>query len=222
MDDVAIRHLNMGRRVTDFTLPHAASFPAGSRGGELMAKIRAAVETMEAEGAKQENAERDGQQATDRKRAAGEVLLGLMREINRTARGMKKLFPGISSQFAMPRTFGDQLVVSTARSYITAATPVAAEFTGRGLPANFPGALDTAIKNFENAIDAQVTARNEQTAATAAINDGQRQLIDAVSELDPIVLNTFSNDPAALAAWESASHVERAPKRAAKKKPSTS
>lgn len=222
MDDVAIRHLNMGRRVTDFTGTHAPSFPAGSRGGQLIPRINAAVELMETQGAKQETAERDGQEATDQKAAWRAALLELMRAINRTARGMRKLFPGIASQFAMPRTYGDQVIINTARAYITSATPIAAEFTGRGLPADFLTALETAINNFESTIAAQDEARNAQTAATAAISDAQRQLIDAVSEFSPIVRNTFRNDPAALAAWESASHVERAPKRAAKKTPSSS
>jgi hypothetical protein len=222
MEDSAIRYLDMGRRVTDFTGAYTASFPAGSHASGLIAAIVAAVEMMETQGAKQENAERNGKDATDRKDAARATLLELMRAINRTARGMKKVFPDIGNQFAMPRTYGDQVIINTARSFVTSATPIAAEFTGRGLPADFLSAFDTAINNFENAIDTQDTALGEQTAATAAINDAQRQLIDAVSEFNPIVLNTFSKDPSALAAWRSASHVERAPKRAAKKKPPAS
>ena len=34
-----------------------------------------------------------------------------------------------------------------------------------------------------------------------------------VRELDPIMLNVFGSDPAALAAWESKSRIERAPRR---------
>jgi hypothetical protein len=37
--------------------------------------------------------------------------------------------------------------------------------------------------------------------------------------LSPIIRNIFSNDAATLAAWKSASHVERAPKKAKKAAP---
>ena len=40
-----------------------------------------------------------------------------------------------------------------------------------------------------------------------------------VRELDALVRNTFADDPSTLAAWESASHVERRVSRHAKTKP---
>jgi hypothetical protein len=221
MEDSAVRYLDMGRRVAEFTRAYAASFPAGSHASTLIAKIVAAVELMETMGAKQENAERNGRDATDRKEAKKASLLGLMRPVNRTARGMKKLFPDIGNQFAMPRTYSDQSVINVARSYITSAPPLIAEFTKRGLAANFPDALAAGVTAVESAIDAQAEALGEQTAATAGVAAGQKQLTDALHEFDPLVRNTLGNDPQALAAWKSASHVERAPKKAAKKKSSS-
>lgn len=221
MQDSDIRYLNMGRRVSDFNDGHDAAFPPGSRGGELRAIISASVTGMETAGARQEAAERDSQEATERKEAARAALLERMRTINRTARGMKKLIPGIGEQFKMPRSYSDQLVINAARAYLTAATPVAEEFIKRGLPADFLTMLESAIGEFESAIDRQNAARNEQTAATAAISAARQQLIDAMAEYSPIVLNTFPTDAAARAAWKSASHVERAPQRA-KKMPATS
>jgi hypothetical protein len=40
------------------------------------------------------------------------------------------------------------------------------------------------------------------------------QGLEAVHELDAIVRNVYADNAAELAAWESASHVERAPRRA--------
>jgi hypothetical protein len=221
MKDIAIRHLDMGRRVIDLTGAYAAAFPAGSHAATLIARIVAAVEAMETQGAKQENAERAGKDATERKEAAHNLLLEQMRAVNRTARGMKKLFPDIANQFAMPRTYGDQVILNSARSYITSATPIIEEFTKRGLAPSFLTTMGTTITAVKDAIAAQAEALGEQTAATAGVAAAQQQLVDAVHEFGPIVLNTFSNDPSALAAWKSASHVERAPKKAAKKKTSS-
>jgi hypothetical protein len=219
MKDVTVRHLDMGRRVNDFTDSHKASFPAGSRAAVLVGNTSTAVSDLETAGAKQEGAERAGQEATRQRDAAIVVLLTLMRAINRTARGMEKLHPGIAALFKMPRSSGDQIIINTARAFLAEATPRAAEFTARGLPANFLTTLEAAINAVLSAIDAQAEALAAQTAATAAVATAQRELTDAVSELSPIISNIFSNDPATLAAWKSASHVERAPKRAKKATP---
>jgi hypothetical protein len=213
MKDINIRYLDMGRRARDFTAAHGAAFPAGSRAGELVAALNAAVTAIETAGAKQDAAEVAGKQATEQKDVAREVLLDRMRPINRTARGMDKIFPGIGEQFAMPRTYGDQAIINRAQAYITAGTPMAAEFTKRGLDANFLTELAAAIPPMMNAIEQQNNARSEQTAATAAVTKAQTQLKDAVRELSPIVRNTFHDDAATLAAWDSASHVEKAPKK---------
>lgn len=213
MEDINIRYLQMGRRVSDFAQVHAANFPANSRASELIAAINAAVTTMETQGAKQDAADIAGKQATDEKDAARAALLDRMRPINRTARGMEKLFPGIGAQFAMPRGGGVQPVINRAQAFIAAGTPIGAEFVKRGLPSNFLTELEAAIAPMMNASEAQNRALTEQTDATAAINDAQQQLMDAVRELSPIVRNTFQADAGAVAAWKSASRVERPPKK---------
>ena len=213
MQDTTLRYLNMGRRVTDFNETYATSFPAGSRGSQLITVINTAVETLERQGARQDAADLDGQQATDEKNAALAALVNLLRPINQTARGMEKLFPGIGGRFRMPRG-SDQNFINRARAYIEEATPLAAEFTSRGLPADFTETLDAAVTRVESAIDRQNAALGAQTTASAAVKAAQQQLVDAVREFSPIVRNTLRDDPAALAAWESASHVERAPRRA--------
>lgn len=55
--------------------------------------------------------------------------------------------------------------------------------------------------------------REMHVEATAAIDKLIEGGMTAVRELDPIVRNIFANEPAKLAAWLSASHVERAPRR---------
>lgn len=213
MEDINIRHLDMGRRVRDFMEANKAAFPAGSRASELSAIASASVTTMETAGAKQDAARVAGKQATDQKDAGRVVLLNLMRPINRTARGMDKVFPGSGAQFAMPRGGGDQPVLNRAQAFVDEGTPIVAEFVKRGLSANCFTELGAAIALMMRAIEAQNEALRDETAATAAVNAAQAQLKDAVRELSPIVMNTFHDDPGKLAAWKSASRVERAPKR---------
>lgn len=212
MKDVTLRHLDMGRRVTDFTDTHTASIPAGSRAAALVVTITEAVTELEIQGAKQDAAELDGRQATDQKDAALLNLANLMRPINRTARGMEKLRPGITARFRTPRG-SNQNYLNRARAYIEEATPMAADFTGRGLPADFLTTLEVAAVTLEETITRQNAALTAKTAATAALAAAQRKLTDAVREFSPIVINIFANDPAVLASWESARHVQRAPKK---------
>ncbi len=61
--------------------------------------------------------------------------------------------------------------------------------------------------------------REEQVTATAAIDAVLERAVNIVRELDAIMRNQFANDPATLAAWLSASHTERAPRRAAPPSP---
>ncbi|MDQ3821510.1 MAG: hypothetical protein M3362_28050 [Acidobacteriota bacterium] len=50
-------------------------------------------------------------------------------------------------------------------------------------------------------------------ASTAAINGLAEQGMKALRELDPVMRNLFTDDQAALAAWDSASHVARPTRR---------
>jgi hypothetical protein len=58
----------------------------------------------------------------------------------------------------------------------------------------------------------------EHVSATAETSSKLRQINVAVRILDGIVKNKYANNPGKLAAWLSASHVEKAPK---KKEPPT-
>jgi hypothetical protein len=49
--------------------------------------------------------------------------------------------------------------------------------------------------------------------ATAAIDNTLDGALAAVRQVDPIVRNTFQDDPERLAGWLSARHVERSPRK---------
>lgn len=217
MQNSEVRQLDRSQRVQVFAVAQAAAFPAGSHVAEVLATHTAASAQAEMQAAKQVAAALDHQESTEQKNAAINSLVELMRAINQTARSINKQFPGIADQFRMPR-YSDQAILNCARAFIQAATPIAAEFTKRGLPDSFLADLQAAIDAVEAAEARQSAALANQTAATAALRLALRQEQDAVSELNAIMRNHFRNDPATLAAWESASRVERAPKKAKKGK----
>jgi hypothetical protein len=63
------------------------------------------------------------------------------------------------------------------------------------------------------ALDDQIAGVRVRVTATMSINETLDKAFTAVRRVDPIVRNIFRDQPAKLAAWESARHIERAPKR---------
>ena len=218
MKGIEIRQLDSGQRVREFARARPADFPAGSRAAVVRAALEAAITQTEQQAAKQDAANLDRQEATEQEQAAMNTLLGQMRALNSTARSINPLFPGLADQFKMTRG-GDQAILTRARAHIAAATPIAAEFTSRNLPASFLTDMQAAIEAVEEADNRQSAALAAQTAATAGVALALRQLRAALHELDAIVRNKYGNDPGTLAAWASASRVERAPKKAKKTTP---
>jgi len=83
----------------------------------------------------------------------------------------------------------------------------------RGLPADFLADLASDIESFEQAVNRKTRGRAAHVTATAAIDklidDGMKHL----RQLDTVVRNIYADDPVTRAAWTTASHVERAPRR---------
>jgi hypothetical protein len=79
----------------------------------------------------------------------------------------------------------------------------------RGLAETFLTDLAQATLEFEGKIGDRDSSHGSQVAATAALDAPFEKGTTAVQELRFIVPNLFRNDPAALAAWASASHTER-------------
>lgn len=219
MKDSQVRELDAGQRVRAYAKTRPADFPAGSRAAIVLAVVGAAITEVEQQAARQVAANLDYQESTEQKQAAINTVLEQRRAISQTARSINPQLPGIADQFKMGRGGSDQELLNRARADIINATPIATEFTSRDLPASFLTDLQAAIDAVDAAEDRQSAALAAQTAATAALAAALKQLREALSELDAIMRNKYRTDPGALAAWRSASRVERAPKKAKKAAP---
>lgn len=212
MTDEEIRRAEMLGRVRDFGREHAASFPAAGLGAQKFAAISALVDELELHGTAQSAGGGAARSSAGAKKAAREEVRRLLKKISATASVMESERPGISNSFRLPRTGSDQALVSAARAFVEAATPLKSEFIARELPASFIQDLNSALSAFENAVNLQNVSTEKRVAATAAVKNALARGMSLKRELDPIVRNKFEADPATLAAWTSASHVERAPK----------
>lgn len=125
---------------------------------------------------------------------------------------MSHTMPGIDSKFRIPRTLSDQQLIATAEASVADAAPLKNEFIRFAMPANFLDELNDLVAEFRSALTNQQTGKSHQVMASAAIDDTLDEALSAVRQLDAIVRNTYHDDPAELAAWTSARHVERSPR----------
>ena len=207
------RRYDMLVRVKQFGDDNAADFPAGTVAATQFAKVDAEVASTESKGASQAVGFGQAAQEYDVKGTARENLRELMSEITRTARSMEYAFDGIHEKFRMPRNRNDAELLNTARAFAIEAVQYNADFQAYGLAATFIADLTAAADAFEAAFSTTAQATAQHVAATAETAEHIRQGMIAVRTLDGIVKNKYANNVGKLAAWISASHVEKAPQK---------
>ena len=215
MDNHVIRRYEMFKHVREFSSTRANDFPANSLAGELFDKVAKAITLLDKHTAAQSSGRSSLRQGTVSKAAARAALQDLLEMYRRTARGMAHVTPGLDTKFRIPRSATDVELLSTARAFAADALPLKAEFLRREMPATFLEDLHALIEAFELADNSQDEGSDASVAARVEIDSAVSIGMSAVMQLDPIVRNKFRNDPAGLAAWESARHVER-PSRSSK------
>ncbi len=208
------RVLDMLKSVRLHGQPRAAAFPANSRGSELYTSVNTGIGNIERVSGEQAKHERNFREASKRKDDAEDSLHDLMVSMNRTARSMSRTMPGVEEKFRLPPNKDGVMWLAAARAFATEAEPLADEFVRRNVAPDFIDDLKARILAVDQADDAQQKAESARIEATANLATAIQQGLADVRELDAIVRNTYAGNEAELAAWESASHVERAPRRA--------
>ena len=210
MKDSERRSYEMLLRVRDFGGVRAALFPVNTRGGELFTQLGAIIAEVDGHAEAQMARQGTFAQDTSGKDVARRTLQAAVDAISRTARAMALESPGIEERFRLPRSKSDQTLLSTARAFFTGAEPIKADFIRHDLPAAFLENMAGNIEDFERAITSQNNSRDARVAATNALGGTIARGIAVVRRLDAVVRNKFRDDAATLAAWTSASRIERA------------
>lgn len=220
MDTLDTKRLEMFIRVQEYASQYPAAFAAGSYGAGLLGKLGGVVGGLRAQALDQSKGRSSVRESSGSKAAARDELTRRMEAITRTARVMAFDVPGLEDKFRLARGVADQSLLLLARTFADDAEPLKAEFVKRGLAADFVEELREAAAAFDDAINRKSQGRGKHVAATAAIDGLVERGVRHVREIDALVRNTFAADPSALAAWESASHVER-PARKSRQKTTT-
>lgn len=212
----------MFNRVIAFGDDNAADFAAGSKALTCFAGLKAIIVKLDAAKAGQRTATGG---------TAREILFDALRldlqNIARTARAIALQEPGFADGFRLPDVPTDGALLTTADAYLTrlaeqladdAATKtrkaaMVAKFVAHELPADFVTDLRDDIKAIRDALAAQENERANGVGSTAAIGPLLKEGNALVATLDAIMHNKYTRQPDKLRAWQSASHVERAPQR---------
>jgi hypothetical protein len=215
MTDRETRQLQMLVRVRDFCTARAADFAPTSLAAQLFTALAAAITKIEGLAATQTSGGGAAREGTASRAAARDNLREDLEAISRTARAMEEDTPGITDKFRVPESPNDQALLSIGRAFAADATPIAARFIAHEMPSDFIDDLNADIAAMEVAISKQSSAVGDRVGARAAIDDVLDEAVSIVRKIDPIIRNKYRDDPAALAEWTSASHIERSPRRAA-------
>ncbi len=144
-----------------------------------------------------------------------------LRAINRTARALAVDDSAIGEMFRMLSGNNEQNLLAAARTFLTNAAPLKNKFIEYGLPADFLEDLQSDVAAFEQAASGKSTATGEKVSATASIGNAVQNGLEGLRRLQAIVPNKYRDNPAKLAAWSSASHVERAARKKSQTPPKT-
>ncbi|MET0623088.1 MAG: hypothetical protein ABW250_08935 [Pyrinomonadaceae bacterium] len=195
-------------RVLGFADARAEVFPAGSLGAEMVAELKLVTGELTEAATSQTSGLSSVQRATAERTAAREKLRGSMRAFSNTVRAMALDTPGLETKFRLPRGGSDSALLQVARAFAADARPLKDKFLRYGMSASFIEDFEEDIADLERAVGEQNIGRGAHVTATATVESGAERGMNAVRRLDAIVRNTYRNDGAALAAWESARHVE--------------
>lgn len=211
MTDEERRRYEMFVRVRQFGTDNATDFPAGSIGAAQFAVINTEIELLDQFTGDQAANRGESRQEFATKDTARENLREAMAVIVRTARSMAYQFDGIEAKFRMPRNRNDQDLLANARAFYEESAAYDADFQSYGMDKNFRNDLQADITTFEDAMNPTGAAIGEQVAATAEIGAAIRRGMIARRILEGVVKNKYAATVGKLAAWLSASHIEKAP-----------
>ena len=198
------------KNVDAFGIANAADFLPASMGGQQFALIHAAVPQTATLGAAQVSGANAAHSSVMSKGAGRFHLHDDLLGIANAAHSLALLgTAGLDGKFLMPRSGGDQALLNSARAFQTDAAAFSAQLISLGLPATFLTQLGTDITAFEASITAKGAGVGAQAGATGGLENTAHQAAIALHVLKTIVPNIYKNNPAKLAEWATASHVEK-------------
>ena len=219
MNDSANRKRETFRRVDDFCDARVGDFAPTSLARQLFTGLKDGIASLDELAAAQTSGGGAAREGTATRGDAREELRSRMKAWSATAHALAIDNPGLEHKFRVPRGENDEMLIAAARAFATDAVPLSAQFIAHEMPATFIDDMNASILKLNTAMTSQSSAVGDRVGARAASEAKLDEGMDILRKLDPIMQNKYADDPATLAEWTSARHVERAPKRKATQSP---
>lgn len=219
MNDNNRRNLESGQRCRQWIVDFVALIPGGSMFETKTAALTAVVNDLEALAGQIEAFKGEGLSATDVKGSERLDLLDIMSKARDAARAAEPDVPGTRDRYRYTANMSHQELLAAGRSFAEGGATDEALLESYGAPNKWPLACTTACDAFEAAFGQQDSAVGSRIAKNAEFNDKMSQMTALKSTISHMVPNFCSTNPGAIAAWNSAAHVEAPPK--SKPKPPT-
>ena len=175
----------------------------------LLAVVTAKLGAMRAWVAGQTNGQGHYREGAAERRGLKTAIYATLRDMREIAKGLELDGDiGVSDLFRLPVNPSYAMVLATARSFVTNATPMSAAFIARGMPATFLDDLEAKIAAFDTATGGKADGRSGQVGSTAALVVAGKDGLKAVQQLRSIMRVHLRPSPDLLAGWVSAARVE--------------
>lgn len=207
------RRNERGQRVDVYMDAQAEDFPANNKGGLQAARLKELLTQANALDLARAASAGKRRQGTEGREGARNALRRMVKTAWDTYKTITLDHPDIKGLFESPSKIkNDQALVRTARTYADNAAPLTGLFAENDLPLTFFVDMRAQADTFEAHTALQHAGVGEGVDANAALEETLRQMDEVVARIDTVVTNKYRDTPAKLAAWESASRIERAPR----------
>ena len=213
MNNMHLRNSERGQRITTFIDSQPEVFPEESKAALLCSKLKQEQTKLAELDVARSSSMSKRKQGTIARQTAHKLLLDLLRRVIDTADVIAIDRADVKGMFGRPqKNASDQTLIADARSIAEKAAPLVGLFTDNGLPATFVNDLRSYADSLDNAMKVQTKAVGQSGHANNEISEVIRRMNGLIERLDVIVRNKYRDDPANLAAWESARRLEHPPR----------
>jgi hypothetical protein len=213
MNDYIRRNLESGQRCRQWFIDFSSLVPMGSIFETKSDEFTVTVNSLETTAGQQEAAESEGLSATDVKGSERADLIARMEPVRTAARAAEYDHPGTRDRYKFTRSMSHQNLLAAGRSFVTGGATDDALLTSYGAPTDWPIDLATACDEFEATFGIQDSAKGQSVAKNAELHAGVETMNRLKGALRHLVQNYAAGNPGALAAWATAAHVEKPPKK---------
>lgn len=204
---------NMFNRVLDILPVEFADLPKPSDAAAAAADLQVQYDIIISKSAAKTGFQDESESGTAVREVARHNIEDYLATLSRTARSLAKKIPGFDKNYPAVSRLDDTELLNVARAVAARAIIDQTIFAGRALTLDFLESINDFIEDFDASQDTTNVADGSRGASVSEKNTAYEKGLDDVDVLNDFIRNFYRDQPAKLAAWKIASHIERSAKR---------